>query len=209
MPEENITQLVKKFRQGDQSARDGLAAAVYERLVRLSRKMLRDGSTAVQRWEQTEDLAHAAWFRIQRALEDPSVDVSDHVHFFRLAARHIRFELIDAYRRHTGANGIAANHHTTPAMDSSGEGQAADDGERFAANLTSDPKRLAAWGEFHVLVEALPDKEKEIVDLLWYQGLKQQDAAELLGVDVKTIKRRWRDVKIRLSEQLEPDLIEF
>lgn len=207
MPEENITQLVKRYREGDASARENLAAAVYERLVRLSRKMLRDGSGAVQRWEQTEDLAHAAWFRIQRALEDPSVDVSDHVHFFRLAARHIRFELIDLYRRHTGANGLAANHHTTPVGS---ENEAAhDDGERFAANLTSDPKRLAAWGEFHILVDGLPEKEKEIVDLLWYQGLKQQDAADLLGVDVKTIKRRWRDVKIRLSELLEPDLIEF
>lgn len=207
MPEENITQLVKKYREGDASARENLAAAVYERLVRLSRKMLRDGSGAVQRWEQTEDLAHAAWFRIQRALEDPTVDVSDHVHFFRLAARHIRFELIDLYRRHTGANGLAANHHTTP---SGSDNEAAnEDGERFAANLTSDPKRIAAWGEFHILVDSLPEKEKEIVDLLWYQGLKQQDAADLLGVDVKTIKRRWREVKIRLSELLEPDLIEF
>jgi RNA polymerase sigma-70 factor (ECF subfamily) len=75
--------------------------------------------------------------------------------------------------------------------------------------LTADPAHLAAWGEFHLLVDSLPDKEKEIVDLLWYQGLKQQEAADLLGVDVKTIKRRWRDVKILLSEQLEQSLIEF
>ena len=209
MPEENITHLVKRFRAGDLSAREGLAAAVYERLVRLSRKMLRDGSDAVGRWEQTEDLAHAAWFRIQRALEDPSVAVNDHVHFFRLAARHVRFELIDLYRRHTGANGIAANHATTPSGKAGSDSAVNDDGERFSANLTSDPKRLAAWGEFHILVDSLPEKEKEIVDLLWYQGLKQQDAADLLGVDVKTIKRRWRDVKLILSEQLEPDLIEF
>lgn len=209
VPEENITQLVVRLRQGDPSAREGLAAAVYERLVKLSRKMLREGSGAVQRWEQTEDLAHAAWFRIQRALEDPSVEVRDQVHFFRLAARHIRFELIDLYRRHTGANGIAANHHTTPVSRSGGEEAPQNDGERFAANLTGDPQRLAAWGEFHVLVESLPEKEKEIIDLLWYQGLKQQVAADVLGVDVKTIKRRWRDLKILLSQKLEPDLIEF
>lgn len=209
MPEEqNITQLVNRFRQGEQSVREELAGAVYERLVRLSRKMLREGSEAVQRWEQTEDLAHAAWFRIQRALEDPSMVVSDHVHFFRLAARHIRFELIDLYRRHTGAGGIAANHHTTPRKEAT-EGRSDAEAERYAANSTGDPKRLAAWGEFHLLVDALPDKEKEIVDLLWYQGLKQQEAAELLGVDVKTIKRRWREVKLRLAEKLEQDLIEL
>jgi DNA-directed RNA polymerase specialized sigma24 family protein len=117
--------------------------------------------------------------------------------------------LIDLYRRHTGANGIAANHHTAPVGRSDGDGGVQDDGDRFAANLTTDPKRLAAWGEFHLLVDSLPEREKEIIDLLWYQGLKQQDAADLLGVDVKTIKRRWRDIKILLAEQLEPDLIEF
>ena len=68
---------------------------------------------------------------------------------------------------------------------------------------------MAAWGEFHHAVESLPEKEREIMDLLWYQGLKQQDAADLLGVDVKTVKRRWRDVKIHLSEQLEENLIDF
>jgi RNA polymerase sigma factor (sigma-70 family) len=206
--EKNITYLVNQFRQGENSVREELAAAVYDRLVRLSRKMLREGSEAVQRWEQTEDLAHAAWFRIQRALEDPNLLVRDHIHFFRLAARHIRFELIDLYRRHTGAGGLAANHQTTPVAQGT-DGRPEGDAERFAANPTIDPRRLAAWGEFHILVDGLPDKEKEIVDLLWYQGLKQQAAADLLGVDVKTIKRRWREVKLRLAEQLEQDLIEL
>lgn len=209
MAHEDITQLVQRLRSGDSEAREQLANAVYERLVKLSRKMLREGSSAVQRWEQTEDLVHAAWFRIQRVLEDPSVPVQDHVHFYRLAARHIRFELIDLYRRHTGTLGTAANHQTSPAGgDGDGAGQAAE-GERFSANTTADPKRLAAWGEFHHAVESLPEKEREIMDLLWYQGLKQQDAADLLGVDVKTVKRRWRDVKIHLSEQLEENLIDF
>jgi RNA polymerase sigma-70 factor (ECF subfamily) len=47
------------------------------------------------------------------------------------------------------------------------------------------------------------------MDLLWYQGLKQAEAAELLGVDVKTVKRRWRDVKILLAEQLDDNLMEL
>lgn len=209
MPEENVTQLIARFRAGDMAAREGLASAVYERLQRLARKMLREGSASVQRWEQTDDLAHAAWFRIQRALEDPAVTVANHTHFFRLAARHIRFELIDLYRRHTGANGIAANHHTAPRQGNHDESHGGDDGQRFQAEGTADPRRLAAWGEFHLLVDSLPEKDKEIMDLLWYQGLKQQDAADLLGVDVKTVKRRWRDLKIRLSEQLSDELIEF
>jgi RNA polymerase sigma factor (sigma-70 family) len=205
--QQNIAQLVKGFRDGDTLAGEALVTAVYDRLLKLSRKMLRSGSRAVQRWEQTEDLAHAAWFRIQRALENDAVQVHDDAHFFRLAARHVRFELIDLYRKHSGAHGLDANHHTVPR--SAEHGQAIADEERFAANRSGEPRRLAAWAEFHQLVEQLPDKEREVVDLLWYQGLKQEEAAELLGVDVKTVKRRWREVKLKLSELLDPGLIEL
>lgn len=201
----NLIQLVNQFRSGDESAREELISEVYERLIRLARKMLRSSSQAVQRWEQTEDLAHAAWFRIQRALQDPELKLEDDAHFFRLAARHLRFELIDIFRKHTGAHGIAANHQTaTPQND-----VRPSDGERFHANPTVDPQQLAAWGEFHEIVEELPERQREVIDLLWYQGLKQQDAADLMGVDVKTVKRRWRDVKIQLSDKLDAGLIEL
>ena len=77
----------------------------------------------------------------------------------------------------------------------------------FVASLKVDPKRIAAWGEFHQAVENLPEAEKEVVDLLWYQGLKQHEAAELIGVDERTIKRRWREAKLKLSEVLDGSLI--
>jgi RNA polymerase sigma factor (sigma-70 family) len=192
------------MRQGDLEARERLVSGVYERLIHLSRKMLRNGSSVVQRWEQTEDLAHAAWFRIQRALEDEALVVQNDAHLFRLAARHLRFELIDLYRKHSGAQGFAANHLTTPAE---GTPDVVNDGERFVANPTVDPAQLIAWVEFHEQVEALPEPFKAIVDLLWYQGLTQQEAAELLGVDVKTVKRRWREVKLRLADSLDSGLI--
>ena len=202
-----LTELVHKMRQGDPDAREQIVASIYERLIKLSRKMIRGGSRSIRRWEQTEDLAHAAWFRIQRALEDPNLTLENDSHLFRLAARHMRFELIDIYRKHQGAQGIAANHQTV-ARDGMGA-DVVPEHERYSANQTNDPQRIAAWGEFHQLVEDLPDREKEVVDLLWYQGLKQQDAADLVGVDVKTIKRRWRDVKLRLSEQLDGSLVDL
>ncbi len=205
--EADLVILVHRMRQGDGAAREQLVSNVYERLLKLCRKMLRSSSSAVQRWEQTDDLAHSAWFRIQRALEDESVSLADDTHFFRLAARHVRFELIDIYRKHSGVQGLAANHQTASGATSRDESPS--EGERFAANSTCDPKRLAAWGEFHQVVEDLPEAQKTVVDLLWYQGLKQQDAAEILGVDVKTIKRRWRDAKIFLSERLDSGLVDL
>ena len=203
---EDIIEQMRRFRSGDLEARELLVSSVYERLLKLARRMLRDGSPVVRRWEQTEDLAHAAWFRIQRAIEDESLEIKDDAHFYRLAARHIRFELIDIFRKLNGSLGLAANHHTAP-KESGGE-VSSSDGERFAANNTVDPTSIANWAEFHRLVSELPDKEREVVDLLWYQGLKQQDASDLLDVDVKTIKRRWRSAKLLLAQQLDANLLD-
>lgn len=207
MTEQDLVKLIEDFRAGNEAAREQLVASVYERLIKLSRRMLRGSSAMVQRWEETGDLAHAAWFRIQRALEDEKLEVKDNSHFFRLAARNIRFELIDIYRKLNGAQGIGANHHT---VRSKGEqAEESSDGERFAANHTMDPQRMNSWIEFHRVVDDLPEKERTIVDLLWYQGLKQQDAADLLEVDVKTIKRRWRSAKLELADKLNDDMVEL
>jgi RNA polymerase sigma factor (sigma-70 family) len=48
-------------------------------------------------------------------------------------------------------------------------------------------------------VERLSDEEREVIDLLWYQGLTQGEAAEVLGVSEKTINRRWMAARMRLG----------
>jgi RNA polymerase sigma factor (sigma-70 family) len=58
------------------------------------------------------------------------------------------------------------------------------------------------WGDFHDKVEALPDEEREVVELLWYQDLPQHEAAEVLGVDPSTVKRRWRAARQKLAAVL-------
>jgi RNA polymerase sigma-70 factor (ECF subfamily) len=64
---------------------------------------------------------------------------------------------------------------------------------------TDDPGRLSAWTEFHRQVEQLPEEEREVFSLIWYQGLTQGEAGELLGVSQKTINRRWMAARVRLG----------
>ena len=45
----------------------------------------------------------------------------------------------------------------------------------------------------------LPDAEREVFDLLWYEGLTQVEAANVLGVTERTIKNRWRNAKLETS----------
>ena len=206
MPEDSappdVTSLVSRMRAGDAAAREQLVTHMYGRLLRLARKMRRGAGPAFSRWEQTEDLLHAAWFRVQRALEDDSVDVRDAFHLFRIAARHMRWELTDVCRKNTGAEkGFAAKHHSVPAEQREGGGLY----DRLGCETPGDDQaRYESFEQLHRQVEALPDDEQAVVDMLWYHGLTQQQAADLLGVAEKTVQRRWRRAQRKLAATLPP-----
>jgi DNA-directed RNA polymerase specialized sigma24 family protein len=51
--------------------------------------------------------------------------------------------------------------------------------------------RIAEWTEFHRHVDNLPEEDRAVVDLVFYQGLTTSEAAETLEVPERTIKRRW------------------
>ena len=65
---------------------------------------------------------------------------------------------------------------------------------------------MAAWTEFHRQIDRLPDEEREIFDLLWYQGLSQAEAASLLKVSERTVKRRWQSACLKLHRALGGEL---
>jgi RNA polymerase sigma factor (sigma-70 family) len=186
---------IDRLRLGDSSARDELLVHASERLARLTRKMLRD-FPGVRRWEQTDDVLQNAALRLCRALtEVQPPTVAD---FFRLAAAQIRRELLDMARRFSGAHGLGA-HHASLAGGSDGPSSA---GLPNPPDSTYDPDRLAAWSDFHREAEALPEEEREAFDLLFYQGLSQAEAAAILGVSERTMKRRWQSARLRLIEAL-------
>lgn len=201
----DLLTLVQQMREGDSFAKEELARNIYARLEAMARKMLRTAPRAVVRWDQTGDLLHTAWFRIERALEDPSLSLKDEAHLFRLIARHLRFQLIEIYRRNVGTFGLDANHGSVAGLvgeEGSYASPLLDPSDR-----SGDVIRLLAWGEFHQQVEQLPEREKAVTDLLWYQGLKQEKVADLLGTNVKAVQRAWRSAKIQLGRNLDPGIL--
>ncbi|HWE35243.1 MAG TPA: sigma-70 family RNA polymerase sigma factor [Isosphaeraceae bacterium] len=190
---EEIERWIGRLREGDESARGELLARAGDRLDALAHRMLR-GYPGVRRWEQTDDVRQAASLRLLRTLGE--VTPGSAVEFFRLAALNIRRELIDLARRYSGPQGLGANHGSVDP----------DAPDPAPADETFEPARLAAWGEFHERVAALPDDERAVFDLVWYQGLAQADAAELLGVSERTVKRRWQAARLRLFEAMGGDL---
>ena len=61
-----------------------------------------------------------------------------------------------------------------------------------------DPADMERWTAFHESVAGLPRPEREVVDALFYNGLTQAEAAASLGLDARTIRRRWRAALLRL-----------
>lgn len=162
-----------------------------ERLRQLTRKMLA-GYPKLKRWEETDDVYQKAMLRLNRALSE--VDVESLSHFLNLAALQVRRELVDLARYYYGQYGPGANHHTDgkPADDPGGAIQLAEHG----------PEDLEDWEQFHAAIDELPPEESEVFHLVYYQGLKQHVAAELLAQPLRTFKRRLQQAKIRLHSLL-------
>ncbi len=72
-------------------------------------------------------------------------------------------------------------------------------------NSTFDPVKLSNWTEFHQYVDNLPDEERILFDLLWYEGLTLHEAAESIGMSERTLRRRWQLARVQLYRQLMDD----
>lgn len=180
---------IARLRAGDPTALNELIRLAGERLETLTRRMLRD-FPRVRRWAQTDDVLQNALIRLCRALEQ--VQPAGVREFYALATTQIRRELLDLARHYSGPENAAAHH----------ESWAAEPGREHASpdhsDLTNDPVEMTDWCEFHEQVAALPDEEREVFGLIFYQGLTQEDAAAVLDVAVRTVQRRWQAALLHL-----------
>lgn len=180
--------LITRMNAGDRAARDALFGHVAGRLEGLTRKMLRR-FPGVARWCQTGDVMQGAQVRLLRALGQ--CRPAGPREFFALSSQMLRRELIDLLRHYHGPQGAAAHHDSQPA-----------EGGPDPADQADDPAALSGWAELHRRIEALPEDEREVVGLLFYQGMGQDEAARLLGVSVRTVQRKWQTAILTLHEAL-------
>lgn len=185
-----IQKWLDRLRAGDESARAELVNCAGHRLEWLTRKMLRSWER-VHRWEETADVMQNALVRLYRALAETRPETP--VDFFRLAALSIRRELRDLAKHYYGPRGEGTNH-ATPAWQSPGAAEKAWE----IGESDDDPANLAAWTEFHAHIACLPDDERAVFDLLWYQERSRAEAAEALGISQITLKRRWAAARLHL-----------
>jgi len=179
----DITQVLEAARQGDPQAATQLLPLVYTELRKLAAaKMARElpGQTL-----QPTALVHEAWLRVSGPAH---TNYKNRAHFFGAAAEAMRRILIDnARRKH------ALRH---------GGGQARVDLEDAdIAAPASDDQLLAVHEALDKLAAEDPAKA-ELVKLRFFVGLSVEEAAEMLGVSVPTVKRHWAYAKAWLYRQM-------
>lgn len=187
------------LRAGDQDARERLIEAAQARLRQLAHEML--AGDRLRLWEETDDVLQDALVQLHQSLADvqpPSVR-----DFLRLAAFHIRRAALNMARRYFGPQGMGANQPRD---------QYARVGDTSSANhpaCDSTPSgtvaRMEEWLRVQEAVGGLDEQLREVTELLWFHGLTQAEAARVLDVSGRTVRRRWQQARIALADALAED----
>lgn len=127
---------------------------------------------------QTDELLGTVVERLLKALREARPATVRQ--FFALASQHMRWEL----------NGLARRLDEQPAAVELREGL-------VPAPASSDSGLSPAGRRILEAIESLPEGEREAFDLVKIQGLTHAEAAEVLGVSLRTAKR-WVSQGLRL-----------
>ena len=193
MVTEPTTVVVQRYLEAlarDQPA-EPIARALLDRAVR--RLQLLCGNLLYRQYRrltlpplnlQPDELLSAVVERLLRAV--PSARPRTVRQFFALVNQHMRWELNDLARRldeQPAAEEL--NERLVPAPTGSG------------SVLTPDGRCMLE------AIERLPEEEREVFGLVRIQALTHGEAAEVLGVSVKTVQRRLNRALVLLAKELD------
>jgi RNA polymerase sigma factor (TIGR02999 family) len=179
----DVTQLLNAINAGDPRAADQLLPLVYEELRKLA--AVRMAQEQANQTLQPTALVHEAWLRLTGG-EQPAFDGRGH--FFAAAAEAMRRILIEKAR-------------------SKGRRKRGGEWERVGlenldvAVATDDDTLLAVHEALEKLAVIDPTGAK-LIELRFFAGLSNVDAARALGLAERTAKRTWAYARAWLHEEL-------
>ena len=182
-PQHNITQLLAKWRDGNQSALDELYPLVYDELHRLARRYMsreRRGHTL-----QTTALINEAYVRL---VDQKNVHWANRSHFFAISAQIMRRILIDHARRHLYAK--------------RGGGAQRVSLEEVAAITPNASRELVRLDEALKSLAEMDPRRSQVVELRYFGGLNNEEIAGVLNISANTVTRDWNMARAWLYQQL-------
>jgi RNA polymerase sigma factor (TIGR02999 family) len=179
-----ITQLLLEARDGGAAALDRVFPFVYDKLRAIAHAHLgRDGEG---RTVSTTALVHEAYLKL---IDAERLEWQDRVHFFSLASRAMRQILVDYARRY--ASGKRGGDLIRVDLDD--VQIAAADRADTLVSLDAALTRLAE----------MSPRLAQVVELRFFGGLTEEDAAKVLGVTDRTVRRDWIKARGWLHQELQ------
>jgi RNA polymerase sigma factor (TIGR02999 family) len=183
---QNVTEMLRDWRNGDQEALEQLIPVVYDELHRQAARYLRrehPGHTL-----QTTALIHEAYLRL---IKQQNIEWQNRAHFYAIAARLMRQILVDHARRRQ-ATKRGGSDIKVPLE----EAMVISPGENVD---------LVALDEALTRLAAIDPQQSRIVELRYFSGLSVEETAEVLGVSSRTVNRDWNVAKAWLRQQIARD----
>jgi len=181
-PMGDITNLLQQWRAGSREAENELFALVLPNLRRLAHYLMqreRKGHSM-----QATELVDQIYFRMVAAKER---DWQNRKHFFAIAARAMRRYLIDHARGRPSGEFVAL--------------------EGFENILPADSGKIDLAITVDRLLDELAETKPEwsmLVEMKFFLGLTDEEAAEAMGVKLRTMQRTWSDARRWLYTRVEP-----
>ena len=191
---EDITRLLLDWSGGEQAALTSLFPLVYEELRAMAQRHLRRERPA--HTLQRTALVHEAFLRL---VDQKSVNWKSRAQFFGLASQMMRRILVD-YARQRGASkrGQRAAIDIDAVLDTD---QTPDDGEGGVPAQETSADFVAIDAALKTL-EELDPRQSQVVELRFFGGLSLEEAADVIGVSVATVKRDWVFARAWLQREL-------
>lgn len=180
--ESDITQLLREWSGGNQGAGEAVMALLYDELRQCAERLFA-GENSGHTLQPTA-LVHEACARLMNA----NLTLQDQTHFFALAARVMKRQLIDhANARRAQKRGGGAVHVTLSHAD-----QAIIDKDVMLIDLADALEEL----------QALDPRKAELIELQYFGGLSIQEIEQTTGLSTATIGRDLRFARAWLKDRL-------
>lgn len=178
----DATELFERYANGNREVLDELLPLVYNELRRLAHSYLTRERKDLTL--QTTALVHEAYLKL---IDQRVVDWKNRAQFFALSAQAMRRILLDNARKH-----IAAKR-------GKGEKVSLED----AAEISIEPdENLIALDMALRELEAIDEKQSNIIELRYFGGLTIEETAEVLKISPATVKREWTFARAWLYQRL-------
>ncbi len=179
----DVTESLRAWNEGDESAFNGLFPRVYDELKRLAGMHLRNERQ--NHTLQATEVVHEAFVRL---VDQKRMRWQDRAHFYSFASVMMRRLLVDHARRRACAK-RGGMDKPLPLED-------------LDFPVSSVPAQILALDEALQGLARIDERKVKLVQLRYFGGFSVQETADILGCSRATVVRQWQIAKAWLQREM-------